>query len=59
MYSGKVVVFEQKLLIFGQSCCIQAKVCIRTKVVLFGKSCGIWTKVVVFGHKRLYSGKNI
>ena len=39
-FSGKVVVFGQKLLHSG-------------KVVVFGQSCGILTKVVVIGRKWL------
>ena len=49
LYSGKVVVF-------GQSCCIQEKVVYSGKVVLFRKNClysgksgSIQAKVDVFG----------
>ena len=45
-YSGKVVVF-------GQSCCI------RAKVVVFGQKWLYSSQMVVFGQKSLYSGKMV
>ena len=66
MYSGKVVVFEQKLLIFGQSCCIQAKVLyshksgfIWEKLWYLDKSCCVRAQTAVFEQIWLYSGKDV
>ena len=60
-FSGKVLVFGQKWLYLGKSCCVRAKAakvvvlgqvaCIRAKVVVVGKSGCIRAKVVVFGQK--------
>ena len=50
LYSGKVVVF-------GQGCCIRARLLYSGKVVVSGKGGCIRSKVVVFGQKWLYSGK--
>ena len=54
LYSGKVVVFGQKLLYLGKNGCIRDKVvvfgqsgCIRSKWLYLGKSCLIRAKVVV------------
>ena len=55
-YSGKVVVFRQKLLlsgkmvVFGQNGCIRQSGCI-------GESCSIWAKVVVSGIVVLFEQK--
>ena len=50
---ANAVVFGQKWLCSGKSCCI------RGKVVVFGKSGCNWAKKVEFGQKLLYSGKVI
>ena len=59
------------MVVFGQSCCIRAKVVvlgqkglfsdescsIRAKVVVLGQSGCVRANVIVFGQKLLYSGK--
>ena len=52
LYSGKVVVFGQKLLYLGKNGCI------RDRVVVFGKKWLYSVKVVVFGQKLFNSGKS-
>ena len=47
----KVVIFGQKWVYSGKSCCIQAK------VVVFGKSGSTRAKMVVLRQNWLYSGK--
>ena len=48
-----MVVFGEKRLYSGKSCCI------RGKVVLLQRSGCIWANMVVFGQKGFYSGKVI
>ena len=64
LYSGSVVVFEQKWLYSHKSGCIGAKVfvfvqncSIRAKEVAFGQKWLYLGKLVVFGYKLLYSRK--
>ena len=52
MYSGKVVVFWEKVVVLGKSGCIWAN------VVVFGKIRKYLGKVIVFGQKWLYFGKS-
>ena len=50
LYSGKVVVFWSKVVLFGQSCSIRAKeVVYKQKWLYSGKSCFIRANVVLFG----------
>ena len=63
-YSGKVVVFGQKMLYSSKSGCIQLKWLYSGREVLFGQNgCVRATrlysgKVVVFARKLMYSGKS-
>ena len=52
-----MVVFGQKVFVFGQSGCYRTKWLYSGKVVLFGQDGCIRAKVVVFGQKWLYSVK--
>ena len=52
-----MVVFGQKWLYSGKSCCSRARVVVFGKVVLFGQKRLLSGKVVVFGKKFLYIGK--
>ena len=63
-YSGKVVVFGTKMVLFGQGGCIRAgwlsseKLFLFCKVVVFEQKCLYSGKVLVFGQKWLSSGKS-
>ena len=64
LYSVKVAVFQQKWFCLDKSSCIRTKLLCSGRTELVGESgcirakggC-IRAKVVVFGQKRLYSGK--
>ena len=60
LYSGKVVVFRQKVVVFGQKWLYSGKRgCIRAKVVVFGQKWFVFGQnSVVFGQKWLYSRKS-
>ena len=51
LYSGKVVVFLQKLLYSSKSGCNRDKIALFGQGVVFGQSGCIRVKVVVFGQK--------
>ena len=53
LYSGKVVVFWEKEVVFGKSGCI------RANVVVFGKMRKYSCKVVIFRQKWLSLGKSV
>ena len=53
LLSGKSVGILAKMVVFGQSCCIQQKWLYLGKVVVFGQKLYLG-KVVVFGQKCLY-----
>ena len=48
LYSGKVVVFGQKLFLSGKSGCIRQSRCNRANVVVMGENCVYSGKVTVF-----------
>ena len=49
LYSGKSCCIRAKVVVFGQSGCIQESCCIGTKVIVIVQSGSIREKVVVFG----------